>query len=209
MLNRALAFTFRNFLTLFLLALTVMLPLHLVQDYLWQDVVGVSELHHEVQELQGDATVDGVRPNDLARWRAAGWMILIFEVASSPLLVRAARRVLLDDVEGEVPTVIKAWSSALAAEGSGDIRRVWGPVISILVIAGASTVLVRETALSLSYFIPDDYRWIGVAFGEATSRALGAAIFVGVVAYLFTELPVPAKRSSSGSSGGTLDSTSV
>ncbi len=183
--------------------------MHLVQDYLWQDVVAVSELHDEVQELQGDATVDGVRPNDLARWRAAGWMILIFEIASLPLLVRAARRVLLDDVGGEVPTVVKAWSAAIAAEGSGDLRRVWGPVISITVIAGACVMLARETALTLTYFIPDDRRWLGVALGEASSRALGAAMLTGVVAYLFTELPVPAKRSSSGSSVGTLDSTSV
>jgi hypothetical protein len=119
MLDLALRTNFRNFSTFFLLAATVMLPLHLGYSFAYQDVIASSAIHDDIALLEEDEKVQGVSPSSLDSSRLALLAIDILGLALIPLVVAAAAAVLAQDAAGRVPGAWRAWRSA---EGAGLLR---------------------------------------------------------------------------------------
>lgn len=180
-LDRSFRLTFRNFSTIFFIVAVVTVPLHLAYGYFSRDVVALSEIHDEIENLPQDQKVKGVGADDLERARAGGWAVAAVEVALLPFLAAAARRVVEADRKGEIPYVTTAWAAALRRPLSG-IRRLpstsAAPLFAALGFALAVALLARAGGLLATEPVPNDLAWAGVGLVEGAARALGAGFFL-------------------------------
>lgn len=165
--------TFRNYSTLFLVVFVVLMPLHLIYGWVFQDVFTVRELHGAIAEFPPARQVRGVGQSDIERARLWFWIIVALEVALLPLIVKAGRAVLDQDERGEVTTVTGAWSSI---RGGQSLRTLRLPVMNLLGAAWIALIVavLAETALrAFAGFVPDYLAFLALAFASAAGRSSG------------------------------------
>ena len=181
LLDRALRAAFRNFWTLFLLVALVSVTTHLVYGFVYKDVLELRELHLYIRFLTPSRQVQGVGAPDLeAAENALLWVVLV-EVALTPLLVLAARRVLVQDEHGAVPTVPDALTHLRDGRGSLGPRVGAGEIGTLLAGLGAAIAvgyLAQEIGLLLAEPLPDRLNFAAFGVVRGTALALGGPFFL-------------------------------
>ena len=180
-LDRAFSLVFRNFATLFLLAASLTVPLHVAVSYSHRDVIAVRDIHDDIGRFPEDQRVRGVGRDEVDAYRSSGPILVLIEAAAIPILVGAAVQVFERDLAGRVPSVWDAWRAGFAG-----LRRL-RPRNLELWLAGAVTaltiaVLGRLALLIAAEPLPDEVAWAGRALAEGLSRALGAPFLLGAAA---------------------------
>ncbi|MDQ3216818.1 MAG: hypothetical protein M3Q18_02965 [Actinomycetota bacterium] len=180
--DRALRAAFSNFSTLFLLAATITLPLHLTHGYLFREVYEVRDLHPVIEQFPKGRRIARVSPRRLQRSRSAATIVLVAELALLPLLAGAALRVVRTHQEGGVPTALRSWRGVrdllrLGAAGSKP-----GVVVVGAAVALAVGWLARTTGLILAEPVPNSWAWLAISGVEALARAAAAPFLVAAIA---------------------------
>ena len=121
MLDRAARSTVRNFSTLFLVCMVVMLPLEMGYAVLYRDVIEVHELVPFIEELPERQRVRGVGTADLDSAKRARLILTALELALVPVLLSATRRVLDRERDGALPTATDAYRNGLTPLRIGPI----------------------------------------------------------------------------------------
>lgn len=209
MVDRSLRLTFRNFSTLFLLALVVFGPLYVGYNFYFRDVITVREIHDVIRTFPGKRQVGGVGRAELDLARSVSLAALALSLVALPLLARHARRIFERDAAGEAPTVTDALRNSPSSKSSLRTAVTQGlpaTVAGVLVGLGVWW-LTQRIGSGLSEFLPEDQAWTVVGASEAISRAAGAAFVIGAIASAV--IYRPENRSSSGDSVSTVDSTNV
>lgn len=188
LLDRALRAAFRNYWTLFLLVGLVTVTANLVYGFLYKDVLELDELHVYIRFLSPSRQVNGVGADDLAAAEAASSWVLIAEALVLPLLVLAARRVLVQDENGGVPTVPDALFHPRDRRGPLGVRVGLAGVVAFLggaAVAVAVWYLADRAGLLLVEPLPDRFNYVsfGLVHGLALALA-GPFLLAGVVAAL-------------------------
>lgn len=189
-LDDALRATFRNYSTLFLVVFVVLMPLHLVYGWIFQDVLSVRELHPAIAEFPPARQVRGVGQSDVERARLWFWILVAIEVAVLPLIVAASRRVLDQDEEGEVTSVTRAWSGIRR----GRFRNLHARATTLVGAASIALVVavVAEAALrSFADFVPDDVVFLALAVASAAGRSSGIPFLAATIAADEPATPTP------------------
>ncbi|HZJ49617.1 MAG TPA: hypothetical protein VFF07_01930 [Actinomycetota bacterium] len=180
--DRALRAAFSNFSTLFLLAATIALPLHLTHGYLFQEVYEVRDLHPVIEAFPKGRRIARVSPRRLQRSRNVATVVLVAELALLPLLAGAALRVVRTHEEGGVPTALGSW------RGVRDIPRLLaarskpGVVVVGAAVALAVGWLAQTTGLILAEPVPDSWAWLAISGVEGLARAAAAPFLVAALA---------------------------
>ena len=192
MIERAFARTFRNFSTIFMLVVVVVLPIHLVYAFTFRNVIATSDFHEAIEAMPDYRQVRSVGPPQLDDARLVFWIITAAEVALVPLAVRATRRVFIDDGAGQVPTATNAWGGALKRQEG----RTFGPgwVVPALVGVGAAAVaglLLAGIGSNVTGFLSEDWRWVGVGLTQALARAGAAPLALGPFALIRAKAAPP------------------
>ena len=181
MLDRALARTFAELSTLVLVALVLTGPIHLVQAYLFRDVLAVQEIAPEIRSFPEGRQVRGVAKGDLDSERIAFLGAMGIELLLLPVAYRAAKRVMEVDEEGGVPTVRDAWSH-LGGASRSSFRL--GPVIVAGAIGAAGALLVLLVGNLVADMASADIAWVVFGVGRAVAAALLIALVAGTAAAL-------------------------
>lgn len=172
-LERTVNATFRDFSTFFLVVLALILPVHLVYAWMFQDVLAVRELHGAIAEFPASRQVRGVGQADVTNARLWFWIVIAIEIALLPLIVKACRAVLDQARRGEVTSVRTALAAIRSRRGSDGGRpssEAWIPALGIaLVIAVAAESTLRQVA----DFVPDDGAFLALALASSVARACG------------------------------------
>jgi len=173
-------FTFANFSTLFLLVALFTVPLHLVYNYVFRDVVAVREIASDVARFPDQRLVRGVGPQRLEQARLGYIGLNVLELALTPLLVRASRRVAEVHREDGVPGV----SDALRGPRSSPrgARPPAAALITAAVLALALGVLVEASGNLIAEPVGPAGALAAVAAVQALARAAAAPFFLGVAA---------------------------
>ncbi|MDQ3662336.1 MAG: hypothetical protein M3454_15030 [Actinomycetota bacterium] len=180
--DRALRAAFTNFSTLFLLAATIALPLHLTHGYLFSEVYEIRDLHPVLEEFPKGRRIKGVTPRRLQRSRNVATVVLVAELALLPLLAGAALRVVRTQQEGDVPTALRSW------RGIREIPRLLAarskPGVVVVGAAAAVTVgwLARTTGLILAEPVPDSWAWLAISSVEGLALAMAAPFLLASIA---------------------------
>ncbi len=186
--------TLRNYSTLFLVVFVVLMPLHLVYGWVFQDVFAVRELHGAIAEFPPARQVRGVGQSDIERARLWFWIIAGLEVALLPLIAKACRAVLDQDERGEVTTVTEAWSSI---RGGSSLWTFRAPVMDLLGAASISLIVavLAESALRVfADFVPDEVTFLALAFASAAGRSCGIPFLAVAFASEPTDNPPPPEK---------------
>lgn len=191
MLDRSLRLAFRNYSTLFLFVIVLVLPLHLAYTYVFRDVFTVSELHSQIANLTGGRRVHGVGPADL---RVAQLTLLGFslaELALVPFLARGARAALAADLTGGVPTAMGAWRGVFSS-GRGGRRAVpagfssaGSPVAGVLgglLMTLLVVFLVERIGVLAIQPLRGEQLWVAIGTVQAAARASGAPFLLAALA---------------------------
>jgi hypothetical protein len=181
LVDRAFRFAFRNYSTLWLIAATVVFPLHLAHGYVFRDVIAVSELHAAIElfpERRQVARVSAAELVEARRWYAA---VTAVEIALIPALAGATTRVLQDDVQGDVPGALRSWAGAARFSLRAQFARP-GPLIAALVISLAIVWLAETTGRLLVEPVPEGLLWAGGALVAATARSIAAPFLLATLA---------------------------
>lgn len=178
LLDRALRLAFRNFSTLFLLVAVFTITSNLIYGFVFRDVFRVHELHPFIAELRPGRQVLGVGQDHLEQAREAHWVLVGIEIALLPLLVLCARRILVVDESGGVPTVVDSLLHPLAGgHGAMSWRLGWGgvgAVIAGLGIAIAVAWLFDRAGMLLIEPLPDGTNFVAMPTVRGVALALGA-----------------------------------
>jgi hypothetical protein len=185
MLDRALGRTFANLSTLILVAFVFTMPIHILQAYMFRDVLAVQEIAPEMRSFPPGRQVRGVAEGDLGAERVAFLGALGIELLLLPIAYRAARRVMEVDESGGVPGVFDAWSHL---RGTPRPSLKMGPVMVAGVIGAGAALLVLLIGNLLADIASADLAWASFGLGRATA----AALFVALVAGTAAALPQPA-----------------
>lgn len=181
MLDRGLRSTFRNFATLFFVAAAVVVPLNLVNTYIFMDVERVREVEHQIRGLETEMIL-GVDAQRLDAAQRARTLVLIVELLLIPALLGASRKVLDDDTDGRVPKV----SSALAVGGArpriAPLFKNPGLTLSALLLAGLVWFLVTRIGSVVAEALYDEAAWAGVGLFRGLAMAIAAPFLLGPVA---------------------------
>ena len=180
--DRALRAAFSNFSTLFLLAATIALPLHLTHGYLFREVYEVRDLHPVIEQFPTGRRIAKVSPRRLQRSRNVATTVLVAELALLPLLAGAALRVVRTHQEGGVPTALRSWRGVrdiprLLAAGSKP-----GAVVVGAAVAVAVGWLAQTTGLILAEPVPNSWAWLAISGVEGLARAVAAPFLVAALA---------------------------
>lgn len=208
MLDRSLRLAVRNYSTLFLFVVVLLIPLHLAYTYAFRDVFTVSELHPQIANLTGERRVHGVGPDDL---RAAQLTLLglsLAELALAPLFARGARAALATDAAGGVPTATRAWRGVLTGPSGREERvlsegfaaggsRVVG-VLGALLAAAAVGLLVERVGILAIQPLRGEQLWAAAGVVQAVARAAGAPFLLAGLALAAGERPARARPLSDG-----------
>jgi hypothetical protein len=181
LVDRAFRFAFRNYSTLWLIAATVVFPLHLAHGYVFRDVIAVSELHAAIElfpERRQVARVSAAELVEARRWYTA---LTGVEIALIPVLAGATTRVLQDDVQGDVPGALRSWAGAARFSPRAQFARP-GPLIAALVISLAIGWFAETTGRLLVEPVPEGLLWVGGALVAATARSIAAPFLLATLA---------------------------
>ena len=193
MLERALSRTFTNLSTLVLIAFVFTLPVHLVQAYLFRDVLAVQELGPEISALPEGRLVRGVDEGDFRAEQIALAVAIGLDLLLLPLAYRASRRAYEIDNDGGVPTVIDSWRHP------GSLVRPdlpAGPLLVTAVVGSLSAMLVMLIGNLLANMASADFAWVVFGFTRGTALGLLVALITGVAAAAperTTKAPAPEK----------------
>ncbi len=176
LLDRVLRLTIRNFSTLFLVVLIAIIPLHLIYAVMFHDVFAVRELHPAIADFPENRLVRGVGRTDISLARIGFWVVVAIEAALIPFVIRAIKRVLVLDREGEVPGALSAWrtwreSSSTPIGVKPDAATTAG-AIAVGLLVGVFVWLTLDAVVDL---LRGSAVAFGVAVADAASRAAGAA----------------------------------
>lgn len=181
--DRALRAAFSNFSTLFLLAATIVFPLHLARGYLFRDVYEVRDIHATIEQFPNNIRkINRVSRGDLERYRSAATVVLATEIVLFPLVAAAALRAVRTQQEGGIPTALGSWRglrdiALLPASGAR-----FGVVMVGAAVALAVGWLARTTGLILVEPVPDSWAWLAVSGVEAMALALAAPFLLAALA---------------------------
>lgn len=164
----------RNFSTLFLLAASFLLPLHLAFALIFQDVIAVHELHGEIATFNDLRQVRNVGSGDLTAFRIAGVALLAVELALVPIATKAARRVIELDEAGGLPTVWDAWRNVRGSEGIEWRGSPRGPLIVAFVYAIALGWILEKLLLLIAELATEDGFFALYALAQGTARSAAA-----------------------------------
>ena len=170
--DRALRTALRNFSTFFLIVALATVPLNVVWGFLYQDVVGLQELHDDIVDLPKGQRVRGVGSSHLDRARYAELVVLALEAALIPALLRVTRRAIEIDESGHVATALGAWRGLgrrSEPPGSG-----WngGVVVMTVLFAGAVWLLASSIGKLMVAPLGDQVAWLGVGLNRGLALAL-------------------------------------
>jgi len=180
--DRALRTALRNFSTFFLIVALVTVPLNVVWGFLYQDVIGLQEVHDEIRDLPEGQKVSGVDSSKINQARYAEFIVLALEAALIPVLGRATRRAIEIDESGHVPTALGAWRGL--GRRSERARDEWrgGVVLTTGLFAVVVWLLASAIGNLLAAPLGDQLAWavLGAWRGLALALALPFAL-VGVI----------------------------
>lgn len=179
MLERALSRTFTNLSTLVLIAFVFTLPVHLVQAYLFRDVLAVQELAPEISALPEGRLVRGVDKGDFKAEQIALAIAIGIDLLLLPLAYRASRRTYEVEDDGGVPTVMDSWTH-LGSGGRPDLPA--GPLLVTAVVGSLSAILVMLIGNLLANMASADFAWVLFGFARASGLGLLVALVAGVAA---------------------------
>ena len=184
LVDRSLRATVRNFSTLFLLAATITLPLHVAHAYAFREVIEVAELHPAIEQFPARRKVRGVGLRQLAEARLSYLWLNVVELALLLVLVRPTARVLEVDRRHGVPTVWDAWTGRGGSPGVFSALRGTsvGPLLAGVALALVVGWLARAVGLLVVEPLPDRLAFAGVGVVEGLWRALAAPFFLGIAA---------------------------
>lgn len=172
-LDRTLSATFRNFSTLFLVVFALILPLHLVYGWMFQDVLAIRELHGAIAEFPSSRQVRGVGQADVTNAKLWFWILIALEIALLPLIVKACRAVLDQDESGEV-TNARSALAAIRQRRSGSTGRpstgAWLPALAVALVNAAAA---EVTLVKVGDFVPGDVAFVALALASAVARSCG------------------------------------
>lgn len=170
--DRALRTALRNLSTFFLIVALVTVPLNVVWGFLYQDVIGLREVHDDIRDLPEGQRVSGVDSSKLDQARLAELIVLALEAALIPVLVRVTRRAIEIDESGHVPTALGAWRGlARRSERPRAEFRV-GVVLTTTLFAGAVWLLASSIGSLLAAPLGDQIAWAVVGAGRGLALAL-------------------------------------
>lgn len=191
-LDRTLSATFREFSTLFLVVFVLILPLHLIYGWMFQDVLAVRELHPAIADFPASRQVRGVGQADVTNARLWFWIVIALEVALLPVIVKACRSVLDQARRGEVTSAKTALAATLQRR-SPDAGRVgsggWLPALAIALLIAATAEI---TLGNVADFVPDNAAFVALALASAAARSCGLPFLA--VALASTEGPGSAEQ---------------
>jgi hypothetical protein len=179
LLDRAARSTARNFSTLFLACMIVMLPLELAYATVHRDAIATREYHSFIRDLPSDEKVQKVGTEELDRAERDRKLVTIIELVGVVLLLGVARRILEVDREGGVPTAVDGWTHGAFRPGPLPRPGDWGPVIASVVIGGAISFFAYQAGLLLVDLFPDGPSFAMLGVVEATARSLGLPWVLG------------------------------
>ena len=179
MLERSLARTFANLLTLVLVAFVITMPIHLAHAYVFSDALAVQELAPEISAFPEGRQVRGVAKSDLRNERTFLYLALALELLSLPLVYRAARRVLATDEEGGVPGVLDSWRNL-----DGLARTEPVPVLLASIVGGVAALFIWSIGARVADMASADFAWVLFGLGRATAVAVFMAFATGAAAAL-------------------------
>ena len=181
MLDRGLRSTFRNFATLFFVVAAVVVPLNLVNTYIFRDVERVREVAHQIRGLETE-TILGV---DAPRLDAAGkarTLVLIVELLLIPALLGASRKVVDDDAGGRVPKVSSALAVGFTRPRIAPLFQNPGLSLSALLLAGLVWLLVTPIGSVVDEALYDEAAWAGVGLFRGLAMAIAVPFLLGPIA---------------------------
>jgi hypothetical protein len=181
--DRALRAAFSNFSTLFLLAATIVLPLHLARGYIFREVYEVRDIHAVIEQFPDNVRkINRVSRGDLEQLRSSGTVVVVTEIVLFPLLAAAATSAVRTQQEGAVPTALGSWRGVRDIAGLPAAAARFGVVLVGAVVAVAVGWLARTTGLILVEPVPDSWVWLAVSGVEALSLALAAPFLLAAIA---------------------------
>jgi hypothetical protein len=185
LLDRSFRAAFNNFSTLFLVVLTVTLPLHIVYGYVYRDVIALGELHPRIEQLREDEQLRGVGGERLEESRRVYVGLTALEIAMLPLLAKAAERTIELDEAGRVPTATRAWRGVLSRRPN-PLRRITTAAVPSLLAALAVAIAVGVLAERIGSFLAEpldpESAVAALALVQALARAIGAPFFLAAAA---------------------------
>lgn len=190
-LDRAFSAVFRNFSTLFLIAIVVVAPLQVGHAVIFKRVIAVSELHPDIEEFPEERQVKSVGQAQLDNFRKGHALVLLLELALLPLMAAAARRTFIDEREGRVPTATASWRKSLRRQ-PGLVR---APLSRVPHLSGAALAallvgwLAYRAGSLMTEFLSDDSAFIGVGLTNTIAHSLALPLFFGVWAALSMGAP--------------------
>jgi hypothetical protein len=173
--DRALQVALRNLSTLILVVAVVTVPLHLVYSFVFRDVIAVSEIHDQIEQVGPGRKVRNVGAHELRDSRTAYLALSAIELATLPLLIRVTRRVIDDEESGVVPGAWSAWGGAFRGpwipEGG---RERWVSFAVGVAIAVIVAFLIERTVLLVVQMLDPDIRFVFEGLARAIAIAFGA-----------------------------------
>lgn len=182
MLDRGLRSTFRNFATLFFVVAAVVVPLNLVNTYIFKDVERVREVEHQIRGLETE-TILGVDARRLDEAERARTLVLIVELLLIPALLGASRKVLDNDAQGRLPTASSALAVGFVRPRIAPLFKNPGLTLSALLLAGVVWFLVRGIGSVVAEALYDEAAWAGVGLFRGLAVAIAAPFLLGPIAY--------------------------
>ena len=183
MIEGALARTFRNFSTIFMVVAVVVFPLHLLYAFTFRNVIATSDFHDAIEAMPNYRQVRSAGPPQLDDARLVFWVLTAVEVVLLPFAVRATRRVFTVDEEAGIPTASEAWSEGVRHRTGRSLRPGWIPLVGTgLVGAVVAGVLIDLIGSDITGFLSEDWRWAGEGLTQAVARAGALPLFLGPMA---------------------------
>ena len=158
---------------MFLVVFVLILPLHLIYGWMFQDVLAVRELHPAIAEFPASRQVRGVGQADVINARLWFWIVVALELALLPLIVKACRSVLEQARRGEVTSVTTALAAIRQRRGPDTGRPSSGAWLPALAIALVIATVAEITLRNIADFLPDDAAFVTLALASAAARACG------------------------------------
>lgn len=181
MLDRAVRSTVRNFSTLFLVCMVVMLPLETGYAFVHRDVIEVREITPFIEELPDGQRIKGVGSAEIDAAERDRLILNVVEAVLVPLLlVAAARRVLERDRAGVLPTATDAYVHGLTPYRPGPLPAVnrLGAVALALAFSVAVGALVWTGGKLIAELFPDRLAFVMLGLMAAAARSLALPWFL-------------------------------
>ncbi len=181
--------TFRHFSTFFLIVAVVTVSVQLVYAFVFQDVLSVTDLHAQIETFPETRLVRNVGAADLKTARTAAFGVLILQLLSLPILLKATARVLEVDADNGVPTVADAYRS---------IARRWprfpipggigiGPLIVSIVFGTLVAWLVYRIGIAAAAIAPSGATFVVIGLVRGVAPAVAAPFALVTGAYLIAK----------------------